>query len=99
MTTLTTDDLISEITDEVSGLPYAQRMAVVRAYEQILELFNMKTKLPSSDTLGPSTPATPSYHPKATGTPGSFSPDAASARHAPVPSGSALKWSPRQPTE
>ena len=41
MTTLTTDLLISEITDEVSGLPYAQRMAVVRAYEQILELFNM----------------------------------------------------------
>ena len=37
MTTLTTDDLISEITDEVSGLPYAQRMAVVRAYEHILE--------------------------------------------------------------
>ena len=37
MTTLTTDLLISEITDEVSGLPYAQRMAVVRAYEQILE--------------------------------------------------------------
>ena len=37
MTTLTTDLLISEITDEVSGLPYPQRMAVVRAYEQILE--------------------------------------------------------------
>ena len=37
MTTLTSDLLISEITDEVSGLPYAQRMAVVRAYEQILE--------------------------------------------------------------
>ena len=37
MTTLTSDLLISEITDEVSGLPYAQRMAVVRAYEQILK--------------------------------------------------------------
>ena len=37
MTTLTSDLLISEITDEVSGLPYVQRMAVVRAYEQILE--------------------------------------------------------------
>ena len=37
MTTLTPDTLISEITAEVSGLPYAQRMAIVRAYEKLLE--------------------------------------------------------------
>ena len=38
MTTLTTDDLISEITDEVSGLPYAQRMPLLPSapIEQIL---------------------------------------------------------------
>ena len=54
----------------------------------------MKTKLPSSDTLGPSTPATPNSHLKATGTPGSYSPDAASAKLAPAPSGSALRACP-----
>ena len=35
MTTLTSDDLISEITAEVSGLPYAQRVAAVRAYQKL----------------------------------------------------------------
>ena len=34
MTTLTTDDLISEISDELSGLPYAQRVAAVLAYSE-----------------------------------------------------------------
>ena len=37
MTTLTSDLLISEITNELTGLPYAQRMAAVRAYEKLLE--------------------------------------------------------------
>ena len=37
MTTLTSDLLISEITNELTGLPYAQRMAVVHAYEKLLE--------------------------------------------------------------
>ena len=37
MTALTADSLVTEITAELSGLPYAQRMATVRAYEQILE--------------------------------------------------------------
>ena len=37
MTALTADSLVTEITAELSGLPYAQRMAAVRAYEQILE--------------------------------------------------------------
>ena len=37
MTTLTTDDLISEISDELSGLPYAQRMAAVLAYQKLLD--------------------------------------------------------------
>ena len=36
MTTLTSDNLISEITDELSGLPYAQRVAAVRAYQRML---------------------------------------------------------------
>ena len=54
----------------------------------------MKPKLPSSDTLGHSTPATPSFRPMATGTPGSYSPDAASAKLAPAPSGSALRACP-----
>ena len=37
MTTLTSDHLISEITDELSGLPYAQRVAAVRAYQRLLD--------------------------------------------------------------
>ena len=37
MTILTSDDLISEITAEVSGLPYAQRVATVRAYQKLLD--------------------------------------------------------------
>ena len=36
MTTLDFDHLISEITDELSDLPYAQRKAAVRAYQQAL---------------------------------------------------------------
>ncbi len=37
MTSLTSDTLISEIAAEVSGLPYAQRVDAVRAYENLLE--------------------------------------------------------------
>ena len=37
MTTMTSDDLISEITAEVSGLPHAQRVATVRAYQKLLD--------------------------------------------------------------
>ena len=37
MTALTADSLVTEITAELSGLPYPQRIAAVRAYEQILE--------------------------------------------------------------
>ena len=37
MTTLTSDNLISEITDELSELPYAQRVAAVRAYQRLLD--------------------------------------------------------------
>ena len=37
MTTLTSDDLISEITAELSKLPYAQRVAAVHAYQKLLE--------------------------------------------------------------
>ena len=37
MTTLTSDDLISEITAELSKLPYAQRVVAVHAYQKLLE--------------------------------------------------------------
>ena len=36
MTTLTSDQLLSEITAELSELPHAQRVADVRAYQQML---------------------------------------------------------------
>ena len=37
MTTLTSDHLISEITAELSGLPYAQRVAAAHAYQKLLD--------------------------------------------------------------
>ena len=37
MTTLTSDDLVSEITAELSGFPYAQRVAAVHAYQKLLD--------------------------------------------------------------
>ena len=37
MTALTADSLVSEITAELSGLPYAQRVAAFRAYQHLLE--------------------------------------------------------------
>ena len=37
MTALTADSLVSEITAELSGLPYAQRVAAFRAYQKLLE--------------------------------------------------------------
>ena len=37
MTTLTSDHLISEITDELSRLPYAQRVAAAHAYQKLLD--------------------------------------------------------------
>ena len=37
MTALTADSLVSEITAELSGLPYAQRVAAFRAYQHLLD--------------------------------------------------------------
>ena len=37
MTTLTSDQLLSEITDELSGFPYAQRVAAAHAYQKLLD--------------------------------------------------------------
>ena len=36
MTTLTADNLVSEIIEELSDLPYAQRRAAVHAYQQTI---------------------------------------------------------------
>ena len=37
MTALTADSLVSEITAELSGLPYAQRVAAFRAYQHLFD--------------------------------------------------------------
>ena len=37
MTAFTADSLVSEITAELSGLPYAQRVAAFRAYQKLIE--------------------------------------------------------------
>ena len=55
---LTSDDLISEITAEVSGLPYAERVAAVRAHKKLLE----RPEAIKLNYTGPSTPATLSFH-------------------------------------
>ena len=93
MTALTADSLVSEITAELSGLPYAQRVAAFRAYQHLLdkhedEALKLRYAWPlyaRDSQLPPEGDWDTCLHP-ATGTPASSSQAEASETLAPTPS-------------